>query len=148
MHCISNRHAHFIPVAQQLISSSDDNNRSAVECRKVGVRYETPYFHPRPSLLECHCQEQRAVYRSQNEAEETMSPSETNLLRFSLARHTNFQLFGNKRTKQSDVHQVIDSPGRKFLDEPLTAWVRLNRFRTGVGRFHALYKWGMAPSAV
>jgi len=46
---------------EQLISSSDDNNTSAVECRKVGVHNETPYFHPRPTLLEWHCQDQRAV---------------------------------------------------------------------------------------
>jgi len=31
---------------------------------------------------------------------------------------------------------------------PRTAWVRLNRFRTGVGRFRScLYNWGMASSA-
>ena len=31
---------------------------------------------------------------------------------------------------------------------PRTAWVRLNRLRTGVGRFRSrLYKWGMASSA-
>jgi len=32
---------------------------------------------------------------------------------------------------------------------PRTAWVRLNRLRTGVGRFRScLYKWNMASSAV
>jgi len=32
---------------------------------------------------------------------------------------------------------------------PKRAWVRLNRLRTGVGRFRScLYKWGMASSAV
>jgi len=32
---------------------------------------------------------------------------------------------------------------------PRRAWVRLNRLRTGVGRFRScLYKWGMASSAV
>jgi len=31
---------------------------------------------------------------------------------------------------------------------PRTAWVRINRLRTGVGRFRScLYKWVMAPSA-
>jgi len=31
---------------------------------------------------------------------------------------------------------------------PRRAWVRLNRLRTGVGRFRScLYKWGMASSA-
>jgi len=61
MHGISNRDTPFVPATQQLMSSSGDNNRSAVECRKVGVHYETLYFHPRPALLEWHCQEQRAV---------------------------------------------------------------------------------------
>jgi len=54
MHGISNRDTHFVPAAQQLISSSDDNNKSAVECRKIGVHYETPYFYPQPKHLEWH----------------------------------------------------------------------------------------------
>ena len=30
---------------------------------------------------------------------------------------------------------------------PRTFWVRLNRLRTGVERFHSsMYKWGLAPS--
>ena len=30
---------------------------------------------------------------------------------------------------------------------PRTSWVRLNRLRTGIGRFHSsMYKWGLAPS--
>ena len=30
---------------------------------------------------------------------------------------------------------------------PRTSWVRFNRLRTGVGRFHSsMYKWGLAPS--
>jgi len=33
-------------------------------------------------------------------------------------------------------------------DLPRTAWVRINRLRTAVGRFRScLYKWGMASSA-
>jgi len=37
-----------------------------------------------------------------------MALSETNLLRFSLVLYSNFQLFGNKRKEQSDIHQVLD----------------------------------------
>ena len=38
-----------------------------------------------------------------------------------------------------------DPPGMAL---PVTAWDRLNRLRTGVGRFRScLYKWGMAPSS-
>ena len=30
---------------------------------------------------------------------------------------------------------------------PRTSWVRINRLRTGIGRFHSsMYKWGLAPS--
>ena len=118
-----------------------------MECRKVGVHYETPYFHPRPTILEWNCQEQRAI-GSQYEIEEAIHSSESNLLRFSLVLHTNFQLFGNKRKEQSYVHQVIDPPWTKFLVVPLAAWVRLNRLCTGVGRFWSrLHKSGMAASA-
>jgi len=74
-----------------------------------------------------------------------MSPSETNLLRFSLVLHTNFQLFGNER-KKSDAHKVMDSPRIKFLAEPRIAWIRLNRLHTSVGHIRSwLHKWSMVP---
>ena len=42
----------------------------------------------------------------------------------------------------------ITDTGTPRNGSPRTAWVRLNRLRTGVGRFRScLYKWGMAPSA-
>ena len=43
------------------------------------------------------------------------------------------------------IPKVSFRPLRMSL--PRTSWVRLNRLRTGVGRFHSsMYKWGLAPS--
>ena len=43
------------------------------------------------------------------------------------------------------LRDSVLSPGMTL---PRTVWVRLNRIRTGVGRFRScLYKWGMVPSA-
>jgi len=90
---LKSRHP-FVPAAQYLISSSDNDIRAAqwadhqMECGVDGPPPKTPHFHPRH-------------------------------------RH---------------------SPTGMTL--PTRAWVRLNRLRTGVGRFRScLYKWGMASSA-
>jgi len=84
---------------------------------------------------------------SQDAAEEATDSSETNLIRFSLVLYTSFQLFGNKRMEQSDIHQVIEPPWTKFLAVPLTSWVRINYLRTSVGRFcSCLHELGLAAS--
>ena len=53
----------------------------------------------------------------------------------------------NKNTRlHSFVPNASVEPIGMTLDR--TAWVRLNRLRTGVGRFHSdMHKWGLAPSA-
>ena len=39
------------------------------------------------------------------------------------------------------------SPKPLGMGLPRTSWVKLNRLRTGVERFHSsMYKWGVAPS--
>ena len=44
-----------------------------------------------------------------------------------------------------DIYLIVLWPPRMSL--PRTSWVKLNRLRTGVGRFHlSMYKWGLAPS--
>ena len=75
-------------------------NRSVVECREVGEHYKTLYCHPQPTFLEWHCQEQCAVVQPEWGRRGHGPPPETNLLRFSLVFHTNFQLFGNKWKEQ------------------------------------------------
>ena len=43
------------------------------------------------------------------------------------------------------IPRISSRPLKKSL--PRTSWVRLNRLRTGVRRFHySMYKWGLAPS--
>jgi len=52
---------------------------------------------------------------------------------------------GWRAPRDSVLSSPTNSPGMTL---PRRAWVRLNRLRTGVGRFRScLYKWGMASSA-
>jgi len=79
-------------------------------------------------------------YRSRN-----IPRGQTNLLRFSLVLDTNFESFGNKRNNRTYIRWLM--PWTKFLAVQWTAWVWLNRLRTGIGCFcSCLYKWGMATS--
>ena len=52
----------------------------------------------------------------------------------------------------SSLHAFIPtaSPKPFGMGLPRTSWVKLNRLRTGVGRFHlSMYiKWGVAPSPI
>jgi len=91
---LKSRHP-FVPAAQQLISSSDDNNRSAALC---------------------------ADHRS------------------------NEKWLENTTRLRTFIPDIGTHPRGMAL--PRIAWVRLNRLRTGVGRFRScLYKWGMTSSA-
>ena len=52
------------------------------------------------------------------------------------------------RTAPQDSAFSSPTPAPPRNNPPKRAWVRLNRLRTGVGRFRScLYKWGMASAA-
>ena len=51
----------------------------------------------------------------------------------------------------SDLHAFVPRASTRPLGMglPRTAWVKLNRFRTGVGRFQSsMHKWGLAPTSI
>ena len=53
----------------------------------------------------------------------------------------------NGRTTPQDFAFSSPTPAPPGMTLPKRAWVRMNRLRTGVGRFRScLYKWGMASS--
>jgi len=48
MHGISNRDTHFVPAAQQFMSSSDDNNRAWWNAERLGFTKRLRAFIPDP----------------------------------------------------------------------------------------------------
>jgi len=73
----------------------------------------------------------------------THSPSDSNNIR--AAQWADHQLDNTTRLRTFIPDISIHPPGKAL---PRTAWVRLNRLRTGVGRFRScLCKWDMSSSA-
>jgi len=63
-------------------------------------------------------------------------------------RNANGMRSGRIAPQDSAFSSSIPAPTHPGWTFPRRAWVRLNRLRTGVGRFRScLYKWGMASSA-
>ena len=62
--------------------------------------------------------------------------------------NTTNNLTGRSRQPLRLCPNCANSIASKLVKFPRTAWVRLNRLRTGVGLFRStMYKWGMAPTA-
>ena len=62
---------------------------------------------------------------------------------------TNYKWSAEYCENTSRLHVIIPSTGARPVGMNLsrTAWVKINRLRTGVGRFHlSMHKWGLAPS--
>ena len=71
-------------------------------------------------------------------------------LNLSTARWADYVWSRDWEANSSRLHDFI--PNVRFppagIDLPRPAWVRLNRLRTGVGRFRSsMHKWGLASSA-
>ena len=71
-------------------------------------------------------------------------------LEISAARWTDHTWNLEWQSTSSRLHGFIPDAGPRppGISLPRAAWVRLNRLRTGVGRFRSsMHKWGLAPSA-
>jgi len=116
-----------------------------VECRQVGVHYETPYFPPWPTFLEWHCREQRAVAQPEWGRRSWPLPKQT-----CWDFHWSFTpIFNcseiNGRNNRTFI-RWLTHPEQKFLAAQL--WVQINRLRTGVGRFWPLLRFASVTQQI
>ena len=99
------------PSAQQLISSSDDKNRSGWNADKLECTTSLRTFLPGPpswnSIAETDAVSQPEWGRR------THGPFRSTLAKIFTGTLHQFQLFGDKRKEQSHGHQVTDPPWRK-----------------------------------